>query len=86
MTRSTSYYKTRYNKTPEEIRKIFFTRQNQQCQLCEDNLAFGFKTCYDESSDSVVCKRCKLVLNSIRSLAPQFLEKALKLVKGEKVE
>lgn len=86
MGRGKSYYKIRYGVTPEYVRRLFFGRQDRRCKLCDDNLEYGKQTCYDKPTDSVVCKRCKLVLNSIRSLSGQFLEKALKMAKGEKVE
>lgn len=82
--RNKSYYKVRYGVTPQYVRHIFFGRQEQRCKLCEDNLEFGAQTCYDKPTDSVVCKRCKLALNSIRSLfcGAGLLERALKMAKG----
>lgn len=84
MGRGKSYYKIRYNVTPDYVRKVFFTRQNGRCALCETNLEFGQMTCYDKLTDSVVCRKCKLVLSSIRSLPAGLLEKALEMAKGEK--
>ena len=74
--------KTRHGITPDQLRKQFYTNQNRRCAICENELEFGHATCYDGPSGKVVCRRCKMLLNNIRSALGNRLDRAMVLVKG----
>lgn len=74
--------KARHGITPDQLRKQFYTNQNRRCVVCENELEFGHATCYDGPSGKVVCRRCKMLLNNIRSALGDRLDRAMALIKG----
>ena len=68
--------------TPDQLRKQFYTTQNRRCAICENELEFGHATCYDRPSGKVVCRRCKMLLNVIRSALGDRLDRAMVLIGG----
>lgn len=68
--------------TPDQLRKQFYTAQNRRCAICENELEFGHATIID-SSGKIVCRRCKMLLNAIRSAPGDRLDRAMVLVRGD---
>lgn len=74
--------KSAHGITPDQLRKQFYTTQDRRCAVCENELEFGHATVYDGPSGKVVCRKCKMLLNAIRSALGSQLDRAMALALG----
>ena len=74
----------RHGITLAELGTQFYITQERRCPICTDELTLGDGTCYDGKSHMVICRRCLLVLNTVRRTPSMYMDRMLKMVKEEK--
>ena len=59
-------------------RNELLTKQNDCCKLCGYHFGRDLQSCYDETTNTLICHLCLMLLNSLR----KSVEKNVDLVKA----
>ena len=47
-------------------RNELLTKQNNYCKLCDHRFSHGLQNCYDEATDTLLCRSCLMLLTFLR--------------------
>jgi hypothetical protein len=47
-------------------RNKLLTKQNDCCNLCGHHFSRGLQNCYDEATDTLLCRNCLMLLTFLR--------------------
>ena len=68
--------------TPEQYRKIFYAEQQQRCQGCDNQIDYGHGSVFDKEVKRFFCRKCAIILNSLRAVPSVVMEKLIDIVKN----
>ena len=81
--RTEGYWRLEYGVALSDLRKIFFAGQDQRCACCRMQVEFmGMQSSYDKITKTIICRKCRMSIVSLRKLPATLIPKLLEFVNG----